>query len=179
MTDDRIVTQDLGDWVVRMEWPAGVENGGPGVLRIEPADPQSYPAGGLSSTVLRDIDFRGALESLRRQLEGSRRSGESHERYEAGRAERLKNALEQGVTDEYLALLACAYVSATNRGQSKPLSYLAEMVGKTASTIKGHLWQARKKELLSGSAGRAGGQLTDKATKILERIVSGAPRRMT
>ncbi|WP_245721472.1 hypothetical protein [Nocardia crassostreae] len=176
MSEDRIVTQDLGDWVVRMEWPVGVEHGGPGALLISPADPETYPVGGLSSTVLRDIDFRAALETLRRQLEGSRRWSKGRERYEADRAERLKTALAQGVTDEYLALLASAYVSAANRGQAKPLEYLAEMVGKTPSTVKGHLWQARKKELLSGSAGRAGGQLTDKATKILERIVPAAPR---
>ncbi|WP_067571560.1 hypothetical protein [Nocardia acidivorans] len=170
MSNDRVVTQDLGDWVVKMEWPAGVENGGPCVLLIEPADPQNYPAGGLSSTVLRDIDFRGAVETLRRQLKGSQPSGKASERHETNRAKSLRDALAQGVTDEYLALLAAAYVSATNRGQAKPLDYLAEMVGKTANTIKGHLWQARKKELLIGSAGRAGGQLTGKANGILERI---------
>ncbi|MGV9540330.1 hypothetical protein ACWDSF_03280 [Nocardia beijingensis] len=175
MSDSRIVTQDLGDWIVRMEWPAGVENGGPGVLLIEPANPETYPPGGVSSTVLREIDFRAALETLRSQSAASQRWSNARETYEAERAERLRDAATQGVTDEYLALLASAYVSATNRGQAKPLDYLAQMVGKTPSTVKGHLWQARKKELLSGSAGRAGGQLTDAATRILARIVPGAP----
>ncbi|WP_405159655.1 hypothetical protein OG203_24650 [Nocardia sp. NBC_01499] len=176
MSDDRIVIQDVGEWVVRMEWPAGVESGGPGVLLIEPADPESYPAGGISSTILREIDFRGALETLRRQLDSSQRWAKSRTSSENERAERLKEALGQGVTDDYLALLASAYVSATNRGQTKPLEYLAEMVGKTPSTVKGHMWQARKRELLSGSAGRAGGQLTSKANMILARIVPGAPQ---
>lgn len=171
----RIVVQDLGDWVVKMEWPEGVESGGPGVLVIEPADPDNYPAGGISSTVLRGIDFRAALETLRRQLAASERWEVAGERHESDRAERLKDALAQGVTDDYLALLSAAYVSAVNRGQGKPLDYLAEAVGKTASTVKGHLWQARKKDLLQGSAGRAGGQLTPKAKGLLERIVPDAP----
>lgn len=175
MSGERIVVQDLGEWVVRMEWPEGVQSGGPGVLVIEPADPDSYPVGGLSSTVLRQVDFRGAADRLRAQLATRKRRSKAHERYEQDRSERLREALRHGVTEEYLALLASAYVSAVNRGQTKPLEHLADMTGKTASTIKGHLWQARKKGLLTGSAGRKGGQLTDKATKVLERIVPGAP----
>lgn len=172
--DERTVTQDLGEWVVSMQWPEGVETGGPGALLIEPANPDSYPPGGLSSTVLRDIDFRAALDTLRKQVATSRRRNKARHNYEAGRAERLRAALAEGVTDEYLALLASAYVSTTNRGQEKPLEHLAEMIGKTPSTVKGHLWQARRKEFLVGSAGRAGGKLTPKTTRILERIVPGA-----
>ena len=169
MSGERIVVQDLGEWVVRMEWPEGVQSGGPGVLVIEPADPDSYPVGGLSSTVLRQVDFRGAAEQLRAQLATEQRQDKELERYKQDLSERLRKALSHGVTEEYLALLASAYVSAVNRGQEKPSEHLADIAGKTASTVKWHLWQARKRGLLTGSAGRKGGQLTHRAKVILEK----------
>lgn len=165
--------QDIGDdWVVTMEWPADVENGGPMRLVIEPVG--DYPVGGLSSTVLRQVDFREASERLRAEVAASQRRSREHRNYEKNRSKRLQAALSEGVTDEYLALLASAYVSAVNQGREKPNDYLAELTGKTTSTVRGHLWQARKQDFLTGSPGRKGGQLTDKATKILERIVPGA-----
>jgi hypothetical protein len=172
-TVPRTVMQGIGDdWVVTMEWPASVENGGPMRLVIEPVG--ENPVGGLSSTVLRQVDFRDAIERFRGQIAASQRRGREHERYEKHRSERLRAALSVGVTDDYLALLSSAYVSAVNRGLEKPNDYLAELAGKTTSTVRGHLWQARKQGFLTGSPGRKGGQLTDKATKILERIVPGA-----
>lgn len=48
------------------------------------------------------------------------------------------------------------------------------MIGKSESTVKGHLWQARERGLLEGSAGRAGGKLTEKASATLRGIVPGA-----
>ena len=158
------VIQGIGDdWVVTMEWPAGVENGGPMRLVIEPV--ADNPVGGLSSTVLRQVDFREAIERFRDQIEASQRRGREHEKYEKQRTERLRAALDEGVTDDYLALLSSAYVSAVNRGLEKPNDYLAEMAGKTTSTVRGHLWQARKQDFLTGSPGRKGGQLTDKANE--------------
>jgi hypothetical protein len=165
----RRVVQDLGAWVVVMEWPEGVINGGPGRLVIEPAD--GYPIGGLSQTVLRQVDFKDGIERFRKQLAASERRSQLRDDYENKRGERIRAALSAGVTDEYLALLASAYISAANRGQPMPNEYLAEVVGKTTSTVRGHLWQARKRDLLTGSPGRVGGQLTPKAVAILERIV--------
>jgi hypothetical protein len=63
------------------------------------------------------------------------------------------------------------YVRAVNRGQAKVNDYLAELVDKPVNTIRGHLAQARKRDFLSGSPGRKGGNLSPAATKILERIV--------
>ena len=168
------IVQNLGDWVVTMEWPEGVEHGGPSRLLIEPLDLKTPPFGGLSSTVLRQINFQLAADGLRAEAVIPQRRGKAQENYEKRRSERLRDELSRGVTDEYLALLSSAYVSAVNRGQAKPNEYLAEMIGKTTSTVRGHLWQARKHGYLTGSAGRVGGQLTSKATKILEHIVPGA-----
>ncbi len=91
---------------------------------------------------------------------------------------RVRAELAHGVTDEYLALLSSAYVSATKRIDSNPNEYLAEHLGKSVQTIRGHLWKARKQGLLTGSAGRKGGALTPEATAILERLVPNAPKRL-
>ncbi|MFE6404204.1 hypothetical protein [Streptomyces alboflavus] len=170
----RIVVQDLGPWVVEMEWPEGVSQGGPGVLVIRPKNMDSCPPGGISSTVLRQIDFKEAAETLRRQLAVSGMRARVRAEYQQDRVRRLREAAGKGVTDQYLALLASAYVTYVNDGGTGPLAHLAEQVGKSESTIKGHLWQARKRDLLSGSAGRAGGALTPKASAILMEIVPGA-----
>lgn len=84
--------------------------------------------------------------------------------------------MTEGLTDEYFALLSSAYLALVNRGQEKPVHKLADELAKSLPTVKGHLWQARKRELLTGSPGRKGGQLTPKAIEILERIVPAAPK---
>lgn len=125
----------------------------------------------MSSTILREIDFRYAAERLRGQLAFHERWNKADERHETKRIERLRAALAEGITEEYLALLASAYVHRVNIGQDKPVQQLADELGKSPTTVKGHLWQARKRGLLTGSSGRKGGQLTPEATAILERIV--------
>ncbi|MFD9905818.1 hypothetical protein [Streptomyces sp. NPDC059063] len=171
-----VVAQEIGPWVVEMQWPEGVTQGGPAVLVVRPRDRESPPLGGISSTVLREIDFKEAAERLRAKVATSEMRTQVREEYEAGRTERLRKALAQGVTDEYLAMLASAYVNYLSSGGKGPLAHLAERVGKSESTVKGHLWQARKRGLLIGAPGRAGGLLTLKATTILLGIVPVAER---
>ncbi|KXF54643.1 hypothetical protein AXA44_40545 [Rhodococcus sp. SC4] len=180
MTSNRHVEMDLGpDWTVKMAWPEeGDIQGGPIELLVTPSDPQTYPAGGISSTVLRSVDFRAAMATLRSQLANADRWRRRSDEYEAGRIERIRDALAKGVTPEYLALLSSAYVSRVNSGQAKPVERLAEDIGKSLQTIRGHLWRARKEGLLTGSAGRKGGQLTPEASAILSRIVPGAPQEV-
>lgn len=168
----RSVTQTLGDeWVVTMQWPDGVENGGPAKLIIEPLG--KMPVGGLSSTVLRQIDFRTAIEELREQVS---KTGK-HARVQRGLAkferERLRAALSAGVTDEYLALLSYVYVQEVDRGRERINDYLAELVGKPVSTVRGHLIRARHDGLLSGgSHGRKGGELSEAAEKLVDEYAS-------
>ena len=56
--------QRIGEWSVLMEWADGAESGGPVRLVIEPVDQTSPPNGGLSSTVLREVDFQEAAAKL-------------------------------------------------------------------------------------------------------------------
>lgn len=163
----RSVMQAIGDdWVVVMEWPAGVEDGGPARLVIEPIG--KMPVGGLSSTVLRQIDFRGGIEGLREQIAASAaREAEAKGLREFER-DQLRQAMSDGVTRQYLALLAWHYVRAADRGQANINEYLAELVGKPVGTVRGHLIRARRDGLLSGTHGKKGGELSADASELVE-----------
>lgn len=175
MEPQTVVTVDLGpnmEWVCQMEWPEGETQGGPAVLVIRPADPNGYPPGGLSQTILREVDFKQALDTLRRQIAFS----ESWDNEKTARAERLNGLLRThadtgSITDVYLALLSRAYVSAVGRGQAKPVEYLADVTGKSPAAIKNHLWQATNRDLLERSPGRAGGKITGKAGNLIADLI--------
>jgi hypothetical protein len=159
------VTQAVGDdWVVTMEWPKGVEDGGPARLTIEPID--KMPVGGLSSTVLRQIDFRGAIDLFRKVRVPLRRVNKTE--LATFERDQLRSAMSDGVTQQYLALLAWQYVQAAERGQANINDYLAELVGKPVGTVRGHLIRARRDGLLSGTHGRKGGKLSPEAHKLVE-----------
>lgn len=161
------VMQPVGDdWVVVMEWPAGVEDGGPARLVIEPVS--KMPVGGLSSTVLRRINFRSAIENMREQIAASDLRAREHEAIREFERDALRQALRDGVTKSYLALLSWHYVRAVERGQANINTYLAELVGKPIGTVRGHLIRARHEGLLSGSHGRKGGDLSPEAEELLK-----------
>ncbi|WP_176138310.1 hypothetical protein [Mycobacterium sp. D16Q16] len=169
------MVQDLGtDWVVEMEWPEGDTQGGPTVITIRPSDPESPAVGGLSSTVLRGINFRDAAAQLRKQLAVGNRRRKTRDNYDADRINRVRDELDKGITPEYLALLSTLYLSRVNAGQPKPVEGIADELGKGLQTVRGHLWQARNQGILVGAQGRKGGQLSPEAVEILERIVPGA-----
>ncbi|MYV31968.1 hypothetical protein GQ649_32740 [Rhodococcus sp. DSM 6344] len=171
------VSIDLGpnhEWVAEMQWPEGETQGGPAVLVIYPSDPDACPPGGLSQTVLRDVDFKYALDRLRGKLAGSKRWQRVRQNTEDKLTGLLASHAARGaITPEYLTLLSRAYIDAVNNGQEKPLEYLASLTGKSAAAIKNHLWQATRKGLLERSPGRAGGHLTDKGRAVLAPVVSG------
>ena len=170
--EDYVVTVDLGpncEWVAEMQWPEGKTQGGPAVLVIHSADPASYPAGGLSQTVLREVDFKGALDKLRRQLESSKRWDQARRQNQETVVAALVDHAGGSITPEYLALLSRVYVGAVNHGQAKPLDYLAEVTGNSPAAIKNHLWQATRKGLLERSSGRAGGRVTEKAATLISK----------
>lgn len=176
-----VVEIDLGpncEWRAQMQWPKGKTQGGPAVLLVHPAGPESadtVPDGGISHTILREIDFRSALDALRRALDSADKWQQSREESEQRVIDLLKqHAAIPSVTDDYLALLSRVYVGAVNRGQSKPLEHLAEETGKSPAAIKNHLWQATRKGLLERSPGRAGGSVTQKAAGLLKPLLNAA-----
>lgn len=169
--------QNVGEWVVEMEWRDGDYQGGPAGLYIRPTDPESPPPGGISSTVLRGINFREAAAELHADL-AKRPRGilDEVEKARARHAQQLRDELAKGVSVEYLAKLSSEYVWRVNRGQPKPVERIAQDLGKSLQTVRGHLWQARKQGLLTGSAGRKGGDLTTKAMTLLQQMGEGPNR---
>lgn len=130
--------------------------------------------GGLSSTVLRHIDFRAAREKWL-ELKANYLDAEGGlEKLEKVRGEHLKHILDRdGVTDEYLAHLAYTYVQLTRAGERNVSGKLAEMTGRTSDTMRQHLHRVRKAGMLTAIPGKAGGQLTRKAYEAARSFKEG------
>ncbi|MFC5655343.1 hypothetical protein [Streptomyces nogalater] len=164
------ITQQQGAWVIRMWWPTGPVTGGPQRITIEGAEGASARdvARGISTTVLRRLDLPGAVkmaaetgpkgrEVMQELTEAMQQAGET-----AGAL--LEN---EGVSEAYLAVLAAVYKTAADAGEAAPVQWLARRIKRSPETVKGHLKQARRDGLLTTIAGKAGGELTDKAKAIL------------
>ena len=166
------ISQRLGPWEVMMNWPDDADQGGPVSMTIEPADDATDTdlIGGLSSTWLRQIDFRAARETwvVGRQFSPDR------EQVTQARAEQLQRILgRDGVSEGYLAYLAEAYVFLVRTGERSVAAKLAEMTGRSPDTMKQHLHRVRKAGMLTTIPGKAGGQLTDKALEAARQATDG------
>lgn len=177
------VSQEIGPWRVEYRWPIDADQGGPWSIVINPGPRATAEdvAGGLSSTITRQLDFLRAAEGWRetrdemhRTLRGRRRT---YEEVRAGMVESLSSALRaalaDGITDVYLSTLSQGYVALVRIGERSVTATLAEAAGKAAETIRAHLKEARKRDLLTTVRGRAGGQLTEKADGILAGLSRG------
>ncbi|MFE5869808.1 hypothetical protein ACFQ6V_14315 [Streptomyces roseifaciens] len=112
---------------------------------------------------------RAVIDRLRRDQVHAHRG----ERSKASRSalDALKAVATDKITDEYLAHLAAAYVAVAKAGTGVPgnvMAALAQATGRSPSTVKMHVVKARKEGFLSEtSGGKAGGELTDRARKLL------------
>lgn len=157
----------LGEWQVVYRWPEGELHGGPEELTIRPAERGAYPAGGISQTVLREINFREAAATHRSQVEANRQGRRpTDSKLIAG----LKKSAAGGVSDFYLARLSELYVLWADAGLSNPgpIERLADELGRSSKTVQNQLWAAQRKGILTDrTPGRAGGKLTDTARDLL------------
>ncbi|MFF9318628.1 hypothetical protein ACF1BP_02755 [Streptomyces sp. NPDC014735] len=165
------VTQEQGAWVIRMWWPSGPVNGGPQRITIESAEgaPARDVARGISTTVLRRLDLPGAVKMAAEM--GPKGQKVMQELTEAmQQAGETAGALleSEGVSETYLAVLAAVYKHAADAGDPAPVQWLARRINRSPETVKGHLKQARRDGFLTTIAGKAGGELTDKAQAILD-----------
>jgi hypothetical protein len=151
------------EWAAQMTWMEGHTQGGPMAMIIGPSDVENPPPGGITSTVLRDINIANAVEEMRQtaDLFTGTASPDDHAR--------LRELAAGGITDEYLAQLSWAYIAAVEHGIKKPLEHLAEVTGKTNAAIKNNLWLATRQGILLRSPGRAGGAITQKGIALLPK----------
>jgi hypothetical protein len=170
--NDVRIEQEIGGWTAEMYWTEDDIQGGPSKLVIRPTDEKDVPRGGISSTVLREIDFRTAAAKARAQV-AAEDLASAQDRPPQLSMPVIRATLEtDGITDAYLVLLAMEYISAVDRGEPKPVDRIAGELGKSVGTVKGHLWQARKRGLLKGgSAGRKGGYIPPEAAQIARDFI--------
>lgn len=162
-------------WQVHAEWPAGVDQGGPWYLTIRPKPgvDAAELAGGLSSTVMRQVNFQ---EFARKWREVSAEMGsagmaaiESLSDVTEKYSKILRNLLHGGVGEVYLAWLSFAYSTLVRLGETSVTGNLAELVDRRPETVRAHLKLARSEGLLTTVRGKAGGQLTEKGREIIKR----------
>lgn len=162
-----VIEQQVGPWQVALAWPDDADQGGPVAISIKPYENVSDDEliGGLSSTVLRHIDFQTAREKW---IEAKAKYLDPQDGMAQLRAGQLQQILNRdGVTNTYLAFLANAYVQLTRAGERSVAKKLAEMTGRSPDTMKQHLHRVRKEGLLTAISGKAGGQLTEKAVETI------------
>lgn len=162
--------------MIRMWWPAGPVSGGPQRITIESAEgaPARDVTRGISTTVLRRLDIAAALMLARQDPHAKRTREEVAEKLK-GMGEAAGVALEsQGVSEQYLALLVATYTAMADSGAPAPVPWLAGLIGRRPETVKDHLKRARRDGFLTSVAGKAGGEVTDKAAAVLEDMAEAS-----
>uniref|UniRef100_A0AAU2VBN9 Uncharacterized protein n=1 Tax=Streptomyces sp. NBC_00003 TaxID=2903608 RepID=A0AAU2VBN9_9ACTN len=162
----------VGAWTVRAVWPFDAATGGPKKLIIEAAEDAAPGdvARGISTTVLRQINpAEGApppefVEQVVSGLGAVNEAGRALDQFGELAAKILAR---DGVSDLYLSVLASTYVLLADAGVKGLTALLADRMGRKPQTVKDHLKQARRRDLLTTVAGKAGGELTDKARALL------------
>ncbi|MFJ8140473.1 hypothetical protein [Streptomyces sp. NPDC096013] len=163
------ITQEQGAWVIRMWWPAGPIAGGPQRITVEASGDAVTRdvARGISTTVLRRLDLAAAMKLAEQAPELQQGMAEVTAKVEeAGSSAGLLLA-DQGVSETYLAMLAATYKTMADTGAPAPVPWLARLIGRRPETVKDHLKRARREGYLTTVAGKAGGDLTEKATEAL------------
>lgn len=174
-TDGLGISQEIGPWQVHMEWPRATDQGGPRWITVRPRPDASEDelAGGISSTILRQVDFTAAGTAWRQAA--ARLDPDRAELIDlANRSIVLSQALRaeferNGMSDEYMALLAVAYGEVVSAGERSVNANLAALVGRRPETVRGHVKAARARGFLSSVKARAGGHASDEAREIASR----------
>jgi DNA-binding transcriptional ArsR family regulator len=177
------IPQLIGPWHVVLGWPDDEDQIGPVSIEISPADDATDAdlLGGLTSTVLRQIDFRRAREEWLRVRALADKSGQqvtviARRSDEAlrGRGVYMREILaREGVSEGYLGYLAEAYVMLVRNGERSIASKLAEATGRSPDTMRQHLHKVRKAGMLTSIPGKAGGRLTAKAIMAVWQSTEG------
>jgi hypothetical protein len=69
--------------------------------------------------------------------------------------------------DKYYAIASAAYAKLTDAGDTSPLRTLADVAKLPVGTVRTQIREARRRGMLTGTHGRAGGKLTERASGLL------------
>jgi hypothetical protein len=163
-TSDRIVIQ-IGAWDVELVYGQGLGSG-PTELHITASREavEAELAGGIASALLRDIPLSGAATQIARRQQDVRVLDELVQHVAvmaAGRPGR------RGRDDLFYAVMSATYVLLRVFGERKPVAALASRTGLGIDTIRTQIKEARKRGMLTGQAGKTGGEITMTALNLL------------
>ncbi|WP_328358605.1 hypothetical protein OG976_04795 [Mycobacterium sp. NBC_00419] len=122
---------------------------------------------------------REATRSLLDHLKRDQLSAVKDARHErSAMLDSLAEAYQAGVTDEYLARLAVAYEELSANGYNRATTILASAIGGANTlprpTVRTHVKRARDAGFLTQTTqGKGGGQATDQARALLEKLAAG------
>ena len=141
--------------------------------------PGAVPDGGVTARLLRRVPVGALLDRARQELTDIHADAadfaDQHPDTSAARA--ISDAAlsfasrpgRRGRPDVQFAQLADAYVRALGTGRPSPVQMVAQALYISPDTARNALHEARRRGLLTRPPpGRAGGQLTDKARRLLE-----------
>jgi hypothetical protein len=155
----------IGAWDVELVYGQGLGSG-PTELHITPsqAATEAQTAGGITSAVLRDIPLSEAATRIARRQRDMQLLDDLVEHVAvmaAGRPGR------RGRDDLFYAVMSATYVLLRVFGERKPVAALASRTELGIDTIRTQIKEARKRGMLTGQAGKTGGELTMEALNLL------------
>lgn len=160
--------------MIRMWWPTGPVTGGPQRITVESSEGAAARdvARGISTTVLRRFDLAAAVKLAEKAPELQQGMGEVTAKVEEAASSAALLLTNEGVSESYLAMLATTYKTMADLGAPAPVPWLARLIGRRPETVKDHLKRARREGYLTTVAGKAGGELTEKAAEVLAAFVT-------
>lgn len=155
------------DWIVKATF--SVISTGPNLVSVAVAPAAlSAPKNGLTTDVLRAI----RIGDLYARARGWLSLGPPHGPWfgtDPSEFNEVRHPGRRGRDDSFYAQVAARYVHLLTSTDHAPAVGLADEMTVSVSSVRGLLHEARRRDLLTHAPpGRAGGQLTDKARRLLD-----------
>ncbi|MBO2446120.1 hypothetical protein J4573_03395 [Actinomadura barringtoniae] len=169
----------IGAWQVNLRWPS-LDSEGPVELSIK-AGPGADPAEiarGITGNVLRAIPLAHLTEELREVRRTAQNLRKEAVRID-GVAELIADTIRtdptpgrRGRSEEFYALVAALYAWHVDQRYPNPVKRLADLCGASWRVSANWVRLAREKGFLTeGHERRPGGELTEKASEILDAML--------
>jgi hypothetical protein len=170
---------DLGEgWHV--VYSVAAEGGVPVIRRltVQPKDDAQPPPGGITRRRLRDVpltpllsQWKAAWDLVLDTLDPDTAKVFRHAYgFRIAKGATVPKPGRRGHPDSFYAEIAQLYVSLVREGSPRPIEQIAEKANRSVAGVRDLVHSARAKGLLTASPpGKPGGELTDKALRLLGR----------